>query len=36
MFTSKKLQAFGWSYRSAEETFKESIKSYKDAGILNF
>jgi len=36
MFTSKKLQALGWSYRPAEETFKDTVKSYKDAVILNF
>ncbi|CAL5053827.1 unnamed protein product [Urochloa decumbens] len=35
MFTSKKLQALGWKYRTAEETFKDIVESYKAAGILN-
>ncbi|CAN6177501.1 unnamed protein product [Urochloa humidicola] len=35
MFTSKKLQALGWTYRTAEETFKDIVESYKAAGILN-
>jgi len=36
MFTSKKLQALGWTYRPAEETFKDTVKYYNEAGILNF
>lgn len=34
MFTSKKLQALGWKYRTAEETFKNIVESYRAFGIL--
>ncbi|CAN6201084.1 unnamed protein product [Urochloa humidicola] len=35
MFTSKKLQALGWKHRTADETFKDIVESYKAAGILS-
>jgi nucleoside-diphosphate-sugar epimerase len=33
--SSKRLQALGWKFRAAEETLRETIDSYKAAGILN-
>ncbi|OEL32200.1 Tetraketide alpha-pyrone reductase 1 [Dichanthelium oligosanthes] len=33
--SSKRLQALGWKFRTAEETLKDTIDSYKAAGILN-
>ncbi|XP_031270248.1 cinnamoyl-CoA reductase 2-like [Pistacia vera] len=35
VLTSEKLQKLGWSYRPLEETFVDSVESYKKAGILN-
>ncbi|CAN6220758.1 unnamed protein product [Urochloa humidicola] len=32
--SSKRLQALGWKFRSAEETIRDTIDSYKAAGIL--
>ncbi|XP_034677542.1 cinnamoyl-CoA reductase 2-like [Vitis riparia] len=33
--SSEKLQKLGWSYRPLEESLVDSIKSYKEAGILD-
>ncbi|XP_034676959.1 cinnamoyl-CoA reductase 2-like isoform X4 [Vitis riparia] len=33
--SSEKLQRLGWNYRPLEETLVDSIKSYKEAGILD-
>jgi nucleoside-diphosphate-sugar epimerase len=33
--SSKRLQALGWKFRTAEETLRDTIDSYKAAGILN-
>ncbi|XVF74050.1 hypothetical protein PTKIN_Ptkin13bG0030400 [Pterospermum kingtungense] len=35
MISSEKLQRLGWSYRPLEETFVDSIESYKNAGIVD-
>jgi nucleoside-diphosphate-sugar epimerase len=32
--SSKRLQALGWKFRTAEETLRDTIDSYKAAGIL--
>lgn len=32
--TSEKLQSLGWSYRPLEETLVDSVKSYKQSGLL--
>ncbi|KAF5177062.1 Cinnamoyl-coa reductase [Thalictrum thalictroides] len=32
--TSEKLQKLGWRYRSLEETIKDSVKNYKERGML--
>ncbi|KAG0515151.1 hypothetical protein BDA96_10G254600 [Sorghum bicolor] len=33
--SSKRLQALGWKFRTVEETLRDTIDSYKAAGILN-
>ncbi|WVZ79360.1 hypothetical protein U9M48_026945 [Paspalum notatum var. saurae] len=33
--SSERLQALGWKFRTAEETLRDTIASYKAAGILN-
>ncbi|KAG0515152.1 hypothetical protein BDA96_10G254700 [Sorghum bicolor] len=33
--SSKRLQALGWKFRAVEETLRDTIDSYKAAGILN-
>jgi nucleoside-diphosphate-sugar epimerase len=33
--SSEKLQRLGWRYRALDETLIDSVKSYKDAGLLN-
>ncbi|KAG2612962.1 hypothetical protein PVAP13_4KG326905 [Panicum virgatum] len=33
--SSKRLQALGWKFRTAEETLRDTIDSYKAAGILS-
>ncbi|CAN6201085.1 unnamed protein product [Urochloa humidicola] len=32
--SSKRLQALGWKFRTAEETLRDTVDSYKAAGIL--
>lgn len=33
--SSRRLQALGWKFRTVEETLRDTIHSYKTAGILN-
>jgi len=33
--SSKRLLALGWKFRAVEETLRDTIDSYKAAGILN-
>ncbi|CAH9086724.1 unnamed protein product [Cuscuta epithymum] len=33
--TSQKLQGLGWSFRPLEETLKDSVESYRQAGLLD-
>ncbi|KAF0931444.1 hypothetical protein E2562_004571 [Oryza meyeriana var. granulata] len=35
MLSSKKLQKLGWKFRTVEECLRDSVQSYKAAGILN-
>jgi hypothetical protein len=32
--SSKKLQSLGWKFRPLDETLIDSVKSYKEAGLL--
>jgi hypothetical protein len=34
-FSSKKLQALGWKFRPFEETLRDSVESFKAAGVLD-
>uniref|UniRef100_A0A453SK66 NAD-dependent epimerase/dehydratase domain-containing protein n=1 Tax=Aegilops tauschii subsp. strangulata TaxID=200361 RepID=A0A453SK66_AEGTS len=34
MMSSKKLQALGWKFRAVEECLRDSVESYKAAGLL--
>ncbi|XP_025811999.1 cinnamoyl-CoA reductase 2-like [Panicum hallii] len=34
-FSSKKLQALGWRSKTLEETLKDSVESFKKAGVLD-
>lgn len=34
MFSSKKLQALGWKFRTLEESLRDSVESFKAAGVL--
>jgi len=33
-FSSKKLQALGWKSKTLEETLKDSVESFRKAGVL--
>lgn len=34
LFSSKKLQALGWKFRTLEESLRDSVESFKAAGVL--
>ncbi|KAJ1259965.1 hypothetical protein BS78_10G195800 [Paspalum vaginatum] len=34
-FSSKKLQGLGWKFRPFEETLRDSVESFRDAGVLD-
>lgn len=34
MMSSKKLQALGWKFRAVVECLRDSVESYKAAGLL--
>uniref|UniRef100_A0A0E0AC04 NAD-dependent epimerase/dehydratase domain-containing protein n=1 Tax=Oryza glumipatula TaxID=40148 RepID=A0A0E0AC04_9ORYZ len=34
ILSSKKLQKLGWKFRTVEECLRDSVQSYKAAGIL--
>lgn len=34
LFSSKKLQALGWIFRTLEESLRDSVESFKAAGVL--
>ena len=34
-FSSKKLQALGWKSKTLEETLKDSVESFRKAGVLD-
>ena len=34
MMSSKRLQALGWKLRAVEECLRDSVESYKAAGLL--
>jgi nucleoside-diphosphate-sugar epimerase len=33
--SSRRLQALGWKCRTVEETLRDTVDSYKAAGIMN-
>ncbi|KAL6603815.1 hypothetical protein ACP70R_044176 [Stipagrostis hirtigluma subsp. patula] len=35
LVSSKKLQALGWKFRTVEETLRDTVESYKAAGIVD-
>lgn len=35
LFSSKKLEALGWKFKPLEETLRDSVESFKAAGVLN-
>jgi len=35
VFSSKKLQKLGWTFRPIEEILRDTVESYKAFGILN-
>ncbi|KAJ1259964.1 hypothetical protein BS78_10G195700 [Paspalum vaginatum] len=35
LFSCKKLEALGWKFRPLEETLRDSVESFRDAGVLN-
>ncbi|CAD6336242.1 unnamed protein product [Miscanthus lutarioriparius] len=35
LFSSKKLEALGWKFRTFEETLRDSVESFKAAGVLD-
>jgi hypothetical protein len=34
-FSSNKLQALGWKFRPFEETLRDSVESFKAAGVIH-
>lgn len=35
LFNSKKLEALGWKFRPFEETLRDSVESFRAAGVLD-
>ncbi|XP_004965852.1 cinnamoyl-CoA reductase 2 isoform X3 [Setaria italica] len=35
LFSSKKLEALGWKFRPFEETLRDSVESFREAGVLD-
>nr|CAB3468458.1 unnamed protein product [Digitaria exilis] len=35
MFSSKKLEALGWKFKPFQETLRDSVESFKAAGVVN-
>jgi len=35
LFSSKKLEALGWKFRTFEETLRDSVESFTAAGVLD-